>query len=49
MCFEAKKLKIIMDNLNTHTYSSILETFEFQEALRIIKKVHFILHSKMKE
>jgi hypothetical protein len=38
---EAKKLRIIMDNLNTHTYSSILETFEFKEAIRLISKVRF--------
>jgi hypothetical protein len=39
---DAKKLRIIMDNLNTHTYSSILETFEFKEAIEIISKVEFI-------
>ncbi|MDR2623710.1 MAG: transposase [Methanobrevibacter sp.] len=38
---EAKKLRIIMDNLNTHTYLSILETFEFKEAIRLISKVMF--------
>jgi len=38
---DAKKLRIVMDNLNTHTYRAILETFEFQEAVRLIKKVVF--------
>ena len=38
---DAKKLRIIMDNLNTHTYSSILETFEFQEAVELIQKINF--------
>jgi len=38
---EAKKLRIIMDNLNTHTYLSILENFEFNEAVELISKVEF--------
>jgi len=38
---DAKKLRIVMDNLNTHTYTSILETFEFKEAIRLISKVTF--------
>lgn len=38
---QAKKLRIVMDNLNTHTYGSILETFEFREAVELIKKVNF--------
>jgi len=36
---EAKKLRIVMDNLNTH--GSILETFEFQKAVELINKVTF--------
>jgi hypothetical protein len=39
---KAKKLRILMDNLNTHTYDSILETFEFEEALELIRKIEFI-------
>jgi len=38
---KVKKLRIIMDNLNTHTYLAILETFEFNEALEIISKIEF--------
>ncbi|KZX14404.1 hypothetical protein MBFIL_08830 [Methanobrevibacter filiformis] len=38
---DAKKLRIVMDNLNTHTYSSILETFEFKEAVELISKLEF--------
>ncbi|KZX16282.1 hypothetical protein MBCUT_09600 [Methanobrevibacter cuticularis] len=38
---KAKKLRIIMDNLNTHTYTSILENFEFKEAVELISKVKF--------
>ncbi|KZX10666.1 hypothetical protein MBCUR_17000 [Methanobrevibacter curvatus] len=36
-----KKLKIITDSLNTHIYASILETFEFKEALRLMSKITF--------
>ena len=38
---EAKKLRIVLDNLNTHTYLAILETFDFHEASRLIKKIDF--------
>jgi hypothetical protein len=38
---EAEKLRIVMDNLNTHTYLSILENFEFKEAVELIQKVDF--------
>ena len=38
---KAKKLRIIMDNLNTHTYESILENFEFKEAVELISKLRF--------
>jgi hypothetical protein len=38
---KAKKLRIIMDNLNTHTYSAILDTFEFNESVELISKIIF--------
>ena len=31
----AKKLEIVLDNLNIPIYSSILETFEFQELVEL--------------
>ena len=37
----AKKIRIILDNLNTHTYSAILDTFEFNEAVELISKITF--------
>lgn len=43
---KAKKLRIIMDNLNTHTYRAILETFEFNEAVDLISKLTFIYTPK---
>ena len=36
---DAEKLRIIMDNLNTHSYLSILENFEFNEAVELISKI----------
>jgi hypothetical protein len=38
---KAKKLRIVMDNLNTHTYLAILENLEFNEAIDIIRKISF--------
>jgi hypothetical protein len=38
---DAKHLRIILDNLNTHTYLSILENFEFKEAVKLISKISF--------
>jgi hypothetical protein len=35
----AKKLVVVMDNLNTHTPSSLYSTFAPSEALRILKKL----------
>ncbi|KZX15649.1 hypothetical protein MBCUT_13890 [Methanobrevibacter cuticularis] len=43
---KAKKLRIIMDNLNTHTYLLILENFEFHEAVNLISKLSFIYTPK---
>ena len=38
---EAKKILLVMDNLNTHNGSSLYETFEPQEAKRILDKLEF--------
>lgn len=35
----AKKIRLVMDNLNTHRLSNLYEVFEPQEARRIIKKI----------
>jgi hypothetical protein len=37
----AKKLRIVLDNLNTHFESSFYETFEKNEAKRILSKLEF--------
>jgi hypothetical protein len=36
---KAKKLRLVMDNLNTHTISSLYETFPAMEALRLTKRL----------
>lgn len=38
----AKKIVLVMDNLNTHTGSSLYEAFEPAEAKRILDKLEFI-------
>ena len=38
---DAVYLRIVMDNLNTHTYGAILDTFDFKESVRLIRKVFF--------
>ncbi len=35
----ADKIRLVMDNLNTHRLSNLYETFEPEEARRIIKKI----------
>jgi len=38
---EALKIKIVLDNLNTHALSSLYEAFAPEEALRIARKLEF--------
>lgn len=38
---EAELIRVVMDNLNTHTKASLYETFEPAEARRILKKLEF--------
>jgi transposase len=38
---EAKTIRLVMDNLNTHNKSSFYETFTEKEAERILKKLEF--------
>lgn len=37
----ADQIVVILDNLNTHTYASLYETFEPEEARRIARKIEF--------
>jgi hypothetical protein len=38
---DAELIRVVMDNLNTHTKASLYETFEPAEARRILKKLEF--------
>ena len=42
----AKKIQIVLDNLNTHFKKSFYETFSVQECQRLLKKVNFIYTPK---
>ena len=38
---KAKQIRVVLDNLNTHTYRALYETFEPEEARRIRRKIQF--------
>jgi hypothetical protein len=38
---EAQKVRVVLDNLNTHTLAALYEAFEPQEARRITRKLEF--------
>jgi hypothetical protein len=38
---EARKIRVVLDNLNTHRFHSLYEAFEPAEARRIIRKLEF--------
>lgn len=38
---EVERLQVVLDNLNTHTFASLYETFEPAEARRIARKIVF--------
>lgn len=40
-CPDVEIIRVILDNLNTHTYAALYETFEPQEARRIARKLEF--------
>lgn len=43
---QAKYIQVVLDNLNTHFTSSLIETFGKRETNRLIKKLHFIYTPK---
>jgi len=43
---KAKQIKIVLDNLNTHTYSSFYENFDAQTAAKLTDKIEFIFTPK---
>jgi hypothetical protein len=38
---EAEKIRVVLDNLNTHTPAALYEAFEPEEARRILRKLEF--------
>ena len=38
---EAEKIRVVLDNLNTHTPAALYEAFEPQEARRILRRLEF--------
>ncbi len=44
----AKKVRIVLDNLNTHFEKSIYETFPEQEANKLLKKFNLYIHQNMR-
>jgi hypothetical protein len=43
---KAKKIRIVLDNLNTHFEKSFFETFSTQEARELLKRVEFVYTPK---
>jgi len=43
----AKKIKLVLDNLNTHFEKSFYETFSENECCRLLKKIEFIYTPKL--
>lgn len=39
---KAKKITVVLDNLNTHNFSSFYETFDAEEAARLADRFHFV-------
>jgi hypothetical protein len=44
--FNAKKIALVQDNLNTHTKASLYEAFPAPEARRLAERFEMPLHSK---
>ena len=43
---EAEKVRVVLDNLNTHRPASLYEAFEPKEARRVIQRLEFSLYSQ---
>lgn len=43
---EAKRLRIVMDNLNTHSYGAFYEQFDAQTAAELTQKIEFVFTPK---
>jgi hypothetical protein len=38
---EAEKIRVVLDNLNTHTPAALYEAFQPEEARRLLRKLEF--------
>jgi len=43
---KAKKIKVVLDNLNTHGYSSFYQEFDAEQAAKLTEKIEFIFTPK---
>ncbi len=43
---DATKLRVVLDNLNTHFEKSFYETFSKQESKKLLKKIQFVYTPK---
>jgi len=43
---QARRIRLVLDNLNTHTPASLYEAFEPAEALRILRRLEFVYTPK---
>jgi hypothetical protein len=46
---EAEKVRVVMDNLNTHTPGSLYKAFAPEEARRILKKLEFRFYAQARQ
>jgi hypothetical protein len=42
---EAKKIRLVVDNLNIHSAASFYEVFDAERARRLSRKIEFLLHA----
>ena len=45
---DAKKVRIVLDNLNTHFEKSFYETFTEKETKKLLKKFSLSIHQNMR-
>ncbi len=43
---KAEKIKVVLDNLNTHGYSAFYEQFDAEEAAKLTEKIEFVFTPK---
>ena len=46
---DAERITLVCDNLNTHTFASLYQAFEPQEALRLVRKLELVYTPQARE